>query len=311
MKPQTGMEASFSDRSNAGTFIESSMLSSMITSTGARNVGLRVSTGGKNWSGSLGYFGDDVNNNGVALPVNEGAGVHWRLTYAPILSKGKLLHLGTSGYYRDVATGRISTTADPLAGQLRVRAQPEYAIDTTRVIDTGNLAFADTVQVYGLEAAGFYGPVGFQAEYAKMDVSQNAGRPDLSFDGAYAGVNWFLTGESRNYEPRTGVFTRMSPKANLDPSSGTWGAFEVAARWSTLDLNSNPTLSAGPTLLGVRGGEATNYTVGVNWYWNPYLRLMLDYVTADVDNRTNTLPGVGALEGGEFNTLALRVQQEW
>jgi phosphate-selective porin OprO/OprP len=180
------------------------------------------------------------------------------------------------------------------------------------LIDTGNLAFADMVSTYALEAAGFYGPVGFQAEYAQMDVSQNAGRPDLSFDGAYASANWFITGESRVYDPRTGVFTRLSPKVNVAPSSGTWGAWEIAGRWSTLNLDSDPGRFTGATLLGVRGGEETNYTLGVNWYWNPYFRMMLNYVTADVDNRANTpLASGGALEGGEFNTLALRVQQEW
>lgn len=61
----------------------------------------------------------------------------------------------------------------------------------------------------------------------------------------------------------------------------------------------------------MRGGEETNYTLGLNWYWNAYFRLMLNYVHADAENYTNTFPGPGAIEGAEADLWALRVQQEW
>lgn len=311
MKPQTGLEASFSDRSNAQTFIEGSMMTSMITAPGTRYIGLRASTGGSHWSSSLGLFGDDVNNNNVSVPNEEGFGVHGRLTYVPIAAATSLLHFGVSGYQREVATGRATSSSDPLVSQLRVRAQPENTIDSARLIDTGNLSFADEVNLVALEAAGFRGPVGFQAEWARMNVEQLSGRPDLTFDGMYVSANWFITGESRVYDARTGVFTRMSPKVSMNPSQGAYGAWEVAARWSTLDLNSDPNALIGGALAGVRGGEETNYTLGLNWYWNPYFRLMLNYVRADVDNRTNSLPGIGGNEGATADLVSLRVQQEW
>ncbi|MBL8547952.1 MAG: hypothetical protein JNL81_15930 [Hyphomonadaceae bacterium] len=310
IKPLTGLEASFSDRSNAQTFVEGSMLTSMITAPGTRYIGVRVSTGGPQWSGTLGLYGDDVNNNGVALPTEEGYGVNGRFTIAPIVGPDALLHLGVSGYWREVATGR-ATTSDPIVSQLRIRAQPESTVDAARLVDTGNLSFADTVQLVAAEAAAFRGPFGFQAEWARMDVSQLAGRPDLQFSGAYAGANWFLTGESRVYDPRTGVFTRFAPASPFDPGQGGWGAWELAARWSTLDLNSAENVGAGAALHGVRGGEETNYTLGLNWYWNPYFRMMLNYVRADADNETNTFPGPGAQEGATADIVALRVQQEW
>jgi len=308
MKPQTGLEASLSDRSNAGTFIEPALTSGLITATGARNIGIRVSTGGAHWSGSVGFFGDDVNNNGVTTADDEGSGWHWRLTYAPIATPKALLHVGTSGYYRNVATGQNTELSS--VGQLRLRSTPEYSIENTRLVDTGNLAFADEVSLYALEAATMYGPVGLQAEWVQMDVSESAGRPDLDFNGAYVSANWFLTGESRVYDPRTGLFTRFKPRANVDPAAGYWGAWEFAARWSTLDLNSKENLRRGTTLLGVRGGEETNYTLGVNWYWNPYFRMMLNYVNADVDRRS-TAAGLGARIGGSADAFTLRVQQEW
>jgi phosphate-selective porin OprO/OprP len=304
IKPRTGMETSFSDRSNAQTYMESSMLSSMYTATGTRNIGVLASTGGAHWSGSLGWFGDDINNNGVAAPGEESHGLHGRLTWAPVATRTALLHFGVSGFDRKVATDAADTS------QLRVRAQPESAIDGGRLIDTGNITLAENVRLIGLESAGFLGPVGFQGEWGQMDIDRT-GRPDATFSGAYLGANWFLTGESRVYDPRTGVFTRFSPRVNADPKNGNWGAWEVAARWSTLDLNSDKNLFTGATLLGIRGGSETNYTLGLNWYWNPYFRMMLDYVHAEARNRTNTLPGIGADEGTTLDLIGLRFQQEW
>ena len=304
IKPRTGLETSFSDRSNAQTYMEGSMLSTMYTTTGTRNVGILASTGGEHWSGSLGWFGDDLNNNGVATAGEEGFGLHGRLTWAPIATKDALLHFGVSGFERKVSTDNTNTS------QIRVRAQPENAIDAARLIDTGNITLADNANLIGLESAGFLGPVGFQSEWGQMEIDR-IGRPTAKFSGAYVGANWFLTGESRVYDARTGLFTRFSPRVNADPKNGHWGAFELAARWSTLDLNSDPDLFTGATLLGIRGGEETNYTLGLNWYWNPYFRLMLNYVHAEAKNRTNTLPGIGADEGETLDLIGLRVQQEW
>lgn len=311
IKPQTGLEASFSDRSNAQTFIESSMLTAMITAPGTRYVGLRVSAGGADWSTSWGLFGDDVNNNGVAAPSEEGFGVHGRVTWAPINAADALLHVGASGYWREVATGRATGSGDPLVSQLRVRAQPESTIDATRLVDTGNLSFADAVRLIALEAALTRGPFGLQGEWGRMDVAQLAGRPDLDFSGAYVNATWFLTGESRVYDGRTGLFSRFAPRAPFDPEAGAWGAWELAARWSTIDLDSAENVGAGTTLFGARGGEETNYTLGLNWYWNRYFRMMLNYVRADAENMTSAFPGPGAPEGGEADLVALRVQQEW
>ena len=102
----------------------------------------------------------------------------------------------------------------------------------------------------------------------------------------------------------------MTPFKTVSPADGTWGAWEVATRRSTLDLDSDAGVATSP-LVGVRGGEETNWSLGLNWYWNAYFRMMLNYVHADADNLTNAVPGAGADEGVEANLVSLRVQQEW
>lgn len=48
------------------------------------------------------------------------------------------------------------------------------------------------------------------------------------------------------------------------------GAWEVAARFSWLDLTDN----------GVKGGQIQDYTGGVHWYWDPYTKMVFNYVHA-------------------------------
>ena len=36
-----------------------------------------------------------------------------------------------------------------------------------------------------------------------------------------------------------------------------------------------------PVVSGVMGGEESNWTVGVNWYWRSNFKFMLNYVKAD------------------------------
>lgn len=49
----------------------------------------------------------------------------------------------------------------------------------------------------------------------------------------------------------------------------------MALRWSYLDLNTDG------IPVGQRDGEnglINDLTLGVNWYWNPYMRLMFNYI---------------------------------
>jgi phosphate-selective porin OprO/OprP len=54
------------------------------------------------------------------------------------------------------------------------------------------------------------------------------------------------------------------------------GAWEIALRLSHLDLNDG----------AISGGKEDNTTVGVNWYLNADTRLMVNYVSADLEERT-------------------------
>jgi phosphate-selective porin OprO/OprP len=124
----------------------------------------------------------------------------------------------------------------------------------------------------GLEAALVLGPLSFQGELMSTWANGIRGDEDLSALGYYVMVSYFLTGEHRPYDREAGVFSRVKPKSNFLAGDGC-GAWELAARYSFLDLDVDSELGAAFEALH-------DVTVGVNWYWNPIFRVMLNYVVA-------------------------------
>ena len=190
-----------------------------------------------------------------------------RLTGLPVWSDdgSRFVHLGAAYVHRFRGESE------------RYRQRPEAHL-TDRFVDTGTLPVSDT-NVFGAELAWIHGPFSLQSEYTHSLVNGDNGQENVDFWGAYAQVSYFLTGEHRVYEPEYGRFGRVKPKANFDPSEGTWGAFEIAARYSYLDLDDR----------SVRGGKLSDVTAGINWHLFPNARIMLNYVHADVSGREATV----------------------
>lgn len=91
---------------------------------------------------------------------------------------------------------------------------------------------------------------------------------------AYNGtISWFITGEHKNYVKSKTVFDKVKPKKNFG-SEGGIGAFEVALRYSSLNLDD----------ADMQGGQISDITGGLNWYLNPATRVMFNYIYSDVKN---------------------------
>jgi phosphate-selective porin OprO/OprP len=87
-----------------------------------------------------------------------------------------------------------------------------------------------------------------------------------------------LTGESRAYNPSTGAFGSPKPSAPFTLNGSGIGAWELAARYSDLDLNYNQGVVGSATPAGgVRGGDQKIFTAGLNWYPNSVIKFQFDY----------------------------------
>ena len=125
--------------------------------------------------------------------------------------------------------------------------------------------YVDKMIQVGPEAAVVFGPFSLQGEYHWTTVERTAGLGDADLEGGYVFASWFVTGQSRPYNAKKGTFGRVKAE----------NAIELAARYSTVDLSE---ASAAAT-----NGEEDNYTLGANYYFNPNVRLMLNYIHAEVD----------------------------
>jgi len=193
-----------------------------------------------------------------------------RVSAAPIYSDdgARVLHLGVDYIHRfnqDAAGAAI--------GSVRLEQRPEARL-AQLFADTGDFIGSDS-DILNLEAAVIYGPFSAQAEWTFDWVQGNRTQKDVGFWGGYVYASYFLTGEHRNYEKGNARFGRVNPKHNFNPIEGDWGAWEIAARYSILDLNDR----------NVTGGKLWDVTAGLNWYLFPNMRWMLNYVYGNVRQR--------------------------
>ena len=190
-----------------------------------------------------------------------------------------LWHTGLGYSYRNVAQNAgVSGQGSPVTFSSR---NDNYFGVTA--VTSGALPLAN-YQLFDVETAMVYGPLSVQGEFVVAPVNPiNGALATSTFTGGYVMLSFFLTGENRNYKRETGVFDRIKPYENFfrvrteDGNVETGlGAWELAYRYDYVDVGNN--IIAQPAAGQLNIGQA--HTFGVNWYLNPYTRMMFDYVHA-------------------------------
>ncbi len=218
-----------------------------------------------------------------------GTSLSMRSTFLPWYDEATegrgLLHLGLCYSYRDIP-GLVPGGSD----RFRLRERPESHL-AEYVANTDWMDDANVVNAFDAEAAWVYGPLSVQSEYTWYAVNRTSNE-NPTFHGGYIYASWFLTGENRGYKRTAGCFDRVKPFENFfrvrteDGSVATGkGAWELGYRWSYVNLSD----------AAVRGGQVIDHTIGLNWYLNPYMRLMFNYVHSDTTD-TDLGPGTGTVD---------------
>jgi phosphate-selective porin OprO/OprP len=175
-----------------------------------------------------------------------------RVTWLPFVSEDEsnLFHLGFGARYSTVKEGGQALT------------EPEFN-NAPAFVDTG-LIVADSTIVYDLEASWRKGRFWLAGEYLGSDLdSPTAGDPE--FGGYHITGSWVLSGEMRAYNKKSGILGKVPVAKSV--YQGGWGAWEVGARWSELDLTEGT----------VDGGEMQIASVGLNWWLSPIFNVNLNY----------------------------------
>ena len=181
------------------------------------------------------------------------------------------------------------------------------------MIDTGAID-ASHAYTTGAELAFQHRNFMVQGEYERIGVERrNSALGDPHFNGFYVEGSWVFTGQRRRYNDGNFAFDGPSVDKAFDPMRGNWGVWELALRYSDMDLNYHQG-NAGTALVGdgIRGGEQKILTAGVNWYLNSIARIMLDYQHVVIDrlspNATSFATPVGAQIGQSYSTASARFQ---
>lgn len=187
-----------------------------------------------------------------------------RITGLPIKKEDntQLLHVGLSYSFRNLLGEKYIVLDQPES-----HLAPIYA-----KVDLGS----QNVHLIAAEAAYVDGPFSLQGEFVTSLVNEDSTHDHHSFISYYGQVSYFLTGENRKYEDSYNGFGRVSPQKNLGKEGS--GAWEIALRYSGIDLNSGNT----------HGGQFYDLTAGVNWYMNPVTRIMFNYIFSHVKEIGNT-----------------------
>jgi phosphate-selective porin OprO/OprP len=229
-----------------------------------------------------------------------------RVTWNPwYTAEGRgVLHVGGGHNFQD-HRGRAIYASNPEINELNNQFGPVSAL-------ASGLLFNDWVNVFNAESALVYGPFSLQGEAFYANTTGEAGQEDSDFYGAYVYASYFLTGEHRPYCRKRAKFGRVVPYTNFfvvrtadgSVQSGL-GAWELAARWSWVEIRDGIDVANTVQL----AGKLNDVTLGVNWYLNPYTRIMFNYIHAWHDwagpNSGQVLLGDTS---GETDILACRLQ---
>ncbi len=148
--------------------------------------------------------------------------------------------------------------------------------------------------------AFFYkGPFGVFGEYVKSAVRLRAGEGGsahkIKNTAWQLAASYVLTGENASYES-------VDPKHPFNLEKDAWGAFEIAARYDSLDIDGTA-FAQGLADPGSSATAASSWTLGLNWHLNRALRLMINYVQTDLDRAQPEPTGALLREGGERAVL--------
>ena len=260
-------------------------------------------------STSVNANGNQSRNNGSGDTGWQGIG---RISGRPWMEdETKFLHVGISAGHTSVNTQyradgtMVGEGSNGGGGGMSFVAFPGTNVDRSNVLNTGNLSTGalndpnrreiSSYDRYGAEAWFVYGPFSAQAEFLRTNIN-GVGYDGEHLTGYYGFVSYFLTGESKAYHVRNGAANRIRPNRPFQWNGSGWGAFELAAGYDYIDMNSGV----------IRGGRADMVRFGFNWYPHSNVKFqanvihMLDINTArtPITNTDGYSGGAGARTNG-------------
>ena len=152
------------------------------------------------------------------------------------------------------------------------------------------------------------GPFGLIASYTVSDnelinattPAAATARRDLTTRAWAVNANYVLTGEDTAYN------TNPRPRQDFNFANGTWGAWELAARVSGLEVDDDAFTGPGAGTFANRNTQAQSvqsYSLGLNWYLNRNVKASLNFEHSTFDEAAGSTADFDA-----ENSVLSRVQ---
>ncbi|HEX3233518.1 MAG TPA: porin [Gemmatimonadales bacterium] len=261
-----------------------------------RDIGLQlsgdISTGAFTWQAGI-YNGVPDLGNGDG-DVSDAKDVAGRVFLQPF----KLGALAGLGFGVAGTTGlERGTILAPALASYRTPGQQTWFKYRSSLTTPANNIFADGRRSRVAPQAYFYsGPLGLHGEYIQswQAVTKLAGTPlKLKHTAWQTTGSIFLTGEKNS-------FKSAAPKKPFDPKAGTFGALELAARYSELSIDD----ATFPTFANPANtpSKAKAWAIGLNWYLAKAIKVVADY------EHTTFTGGTATGDREDENFVATRVQ---
>jgi len=186
-------------------------------------------------------------------------GVSWtgRLVTMPFYNNvNSGLHFGVSASYRTPKTDA------EVPGTVRYSTRSLSSINRKKYIDTDLIGNVDHTTITGFEGAAYHKNIRVQGEYLMSSIYRKNDLPTEHFDGFYVFGSYLVFGGKYNYNTNEGEFTQVA-------RGKKWGDVELAFRYDYLCLNSD--------FDKIMGGAGEGYTLGLNFYANNNVKIMLNY----------------------------------
>jgi phosphate-selective porin OprO and OprP len=182
----------------------------------------------------------------------------------------------------------FETANDQTSGTGAIGVSPTFLHLNNNVVE-----FGQRVQ-WSADIVWFYKSLTLMAEYgggrAGYGFLNGTASTPVNFSGYHVTASYFLTGEQLTrrvnvVKPRRDFNFEFFKGGAFSP-----GAWEVYARYSTLDFGSN-IFTAGFADPNLWTNHAATTDIGLNWYLNFYTRIYLDWQHAMFGNPVSVAPG--------------------
>jgi len=130
---------------------------------------------------------------------------------------------------------------------------------------------------YRIYPQGYWyaGPFGVMGEYVVSSQHLVSGNTTVKQknNAWQVQASYVLTGEDN-------TFASVKPIQNFDPLKGTWGALQLAARYSSLNVDNRTFMIVDPNQSASR---ARAWAIGANWFLNSNALIRADYENVSFD----------------------------